>query len=82
MFTKVRKDLSVRIVLVLMFIFGCFDIIPAHASTIIHHVKWDVSGANNGTSWAVLLATVKDQFLFPNRKEALAKVFHIHKQFE
>jgi hypothetical protein len=51
MFTKARKDFSVRIVLILAFIFGWMEVVSVQASTIIHYVKWDASGANNGTSW-------------------------------
>ena len=51
MFTKSYKYLSVRIVLAIMLIAGVFGVIPAHASAQIRYVKWNASGANNGTSW-------------------------------
>ncbi|HEU0295738.1 MAG TPA: choice-of-anchor Q domain-containing protein [Anaerolineales bacterium] len=52
MFTKSHQSIIVRMVLVLVLIFGGFVVIPVHASPMIRYVKWDASGTNDGTSWA------------------------------
>src|SRR5436190_301007 len=52
MFMKVRKDLSIRIVLMLAFIFGFIWVSPVYASAIMtYYVKWNANGANDGSSW-------------------------------
>jgi hypothetical protein len=51
MLTKHERGIHVRIALALVLITGLFGVIPVRASTGVHYVKWNASGADNGTSW-------------------------------
>jgi predicted outer membrane repeat protein len=49
-----RNSLIARFVLVLALLGGMVGAVlsgPVHAATLIHYVKWDATGANDGTSW-------------------------------
>jgi REP element-mobilizing transposase RayT len=52
MFTTNRNFKTFRITLVIVLISACFAVFPVHAAGVIYYVKWNASGANNGTSWA------------------------------
>jgi predicted outer membrane repeat protein len=46
------QSVSIRIVLLLALLVGIFAATPVHAVASIRCVKWNASGANNGTCWA------------------------------
>ena len=51
MFTKAHSSFLARLGLVLFLLMGMFAATPVQAVAVIRYVKWDASGANNGTSW-------------------------------
>src|SRR5688572_24053464 len=51
MLFKNRKLYVLNFALILALLGGLFGVGPVQASAVIH-VKWNASGANNGTSWA------------------------------
>jgi hypothetical protein len=51
MFAKNNRSVSVRLVLVLILIAGVYGVTLVKADTAIRYVKWDATGANNGSSW-------------------------------
>ncbi len=51
MIMNLFKSAGVRVILMLVLVFGLFAVAPVRADSIIHYVKWDATGSNNGTSW-------------------------------